>query len=325
MDNLTHSLTGGLLAQLGLKRVSRFGVPAMVMGANAPDIDVFAPLFWPVENIAFHRGPTHAVIGWPVMALGTVALLWLVHRLWPPKDGREFRFWPLVAVTLLAVMSHSLLDFLNTYAVNIMAPFSSRWVGGDAIFIIDLVYWALLVGGIAMSRKREKRAGIAPGLPVDLGARHARPAWIAAAGLAGYMLLNLGISGRAEALGEQALRARGIAPEEVIASPPPLLFWKRSLLWRDSVRYGRGDYVLGGEARMDEGWSPRNLDDPRLAEARARDPHVRGFLYWSRAPLVVERDGKAFLTDQRFHAQRLPFGERRENDFFMIPLDPPGR
>ena len=61
MDNITHTLAGGLLAEMGLRRRSRFAFAACLLGANAPDIDVFAPLFFPVEGISFHRGPVHAV------------------------------------------------------------------------------------------------------------------------------------------------------------------------------------------------------------------------------------------------------------------------
>ena len=41
MDNLTHSLAGWALGQAGLKEKSRKGLAALILGANAPDIDVF--------------------------------------------------------------------------------------------------------------------------------------------------------------------------------------------------------------------------------------------------------------------------------------------
>ncbi|MEO6153211.1 MAG: hypothetical protein ABIT09_12700 [Croceibacterium sp.] len=41
MDNLTHSLVGWTLGQTGLKRKSRKGFGALILGANMPDIDVF--------------------------------------------------------------------------------------------------------------------------------------------------------------------------------------------------------------------------------------------------------------------------------------------
>ena len=53
---------------MGLKRRSRFGMAACLLGANAPDIDVFAPLVLPVQGISFHRGPVHGVFAWPILA-----------------------------------------------------------------------------------------------------------------------------------------------------------------------------------------------------------------------------------------------------------------
>ena len=46
------------------------------------------------------------------------------------------------------------------------------------------------------------------------------------------------------------------------------------------------------------------MDDPRLAAAKARDRHVRAFLYWSRMPMVYIDGGHAYLTDQRFFEYR---------------------
>src|SRR3954464_9091632 len=51
---------------MGLKRRSRFAFAACLLGANAPDIDVFAPLAFPVDGIEFHRGPLHGVFAWPL-------------------------------------------------------------------------------------------------------------------------------------------------------------------------------------------------------------------------------------------------------------------
>jgi inner membrane protein len=58
---------------------------------------------------------------------------------------------------------------------------------------------------------------------------------------------------------------------------------------------------------------PLNLDDARLALAARTDADVCNFLFWSRMPLVVDLDGKAYLSDQRFPALR--------RTTFMVPLD----
>ena len=120
------------------------------------------------------------------------------------------------------------------------------------------------------------------------------------------------------------LAAEGIRPAMVVASPPPLLFWQRRMLWRDAGSFGSGDYdVFHDRVTIAPARTPLGLGDPRLAVARARDPHVRGFLYWSRMPLVIERDGWPFLTDQRFYGQNLVIGGTvRRFDGVMIPLTP---
>ncbi len=45
MDNLTHSLVGALLGQAGLKKKTGLAMPALVIGANLPDVDA-ACFFW---------------------------------------------------------------------------------------------------------------------------------------------------------------------------------------------------------------------------------------------------------------------------------------
>src|SRR6476469_10911752 len=109
MDNITHSLAGALLGQMGLKKSSRFGLLGCILGANAPDIDVFAPLVLPVDNIAFHRGPTHALLFIPLMAGATVGLLWLLDRLWRKPGAEAFCAGPLFLAVLLATFSHPFL------------------------------------------------------------------------------------------------------------------------------------------------------------------------------------------------------------------------
>ncbi|HCH94158.1 MAG TPA: metal-dependent hydrolase, partial [Erythrobacter sp.] len=45
MDNLTHSLVGALIGQAGLKRKTGLAMPALIIGANLPDVDA-ACFFW---------------------------------------------------------------------------------------------------------------------------------------------------------------------------------------------------------------------------------------------------------------------------------------
>jgi inner membrane protein len=317
MDNLTHSLAGALLGQMGLKRSSRLAMAGCILGANAPDIDVFAPFFLPVDNIAFHRGPTHALWGLPVMAAAVVLLLWLYDRWRPGKEGAlPFRVGPLFVAVLIAVASHPFLDWLTTYAVAFFAPFGDRWYSANAIFIIDWVYWILLIAGIWWSRRRYKA-----GRP-DAG----RPAQLMGGLLLAYIAGNVAWSAHAERTTADTLRRRGIEPRLIVPSPPPLAFWNRTIAWRSDTQGGSGSFTPGQGLQLNPNVEPLRLSDPRFLRARAERRGVRSFLYWSRMPIVVEQGGRLVLTDQRYyralHDDSVPAAMRRRapTSGFVVPL-----
>jgi len=318
LDNITHTLAGALLGQMGLKRRSRFAFAACLLGANAPDIDVFAPLAFPVDGIEFHRGPLHGVFAWPLLAAGIVALLSLVSALLPPRPGSlPFRPGPLFVVAFLAVLTHPFLDWLTTYAIALLAPFSWRWSSGDAIFIIDWVYWLLMITGISWSVWRWRRHLPNPG----------RPAQVAGMIMLAYIGFNLAESGYVERAAADKLRHRGIEPTLIVAGPPPLAFWERTIQWRSADRFGSGTFDFGSGVRLDPSSEPLGLNDPQLALARRSERYVRSFLVWSRMPIVVKIDGRKYLSDQRFYSplrsSSVPGSIRRffRGHAFLVPLD----
>lgn len=318
MDNITHTLAGALLGEMGLKRRSRFAMAACLLGANAPDIDVFAPLVLPVDGIAFHRGPLHAVFAWPVLATAIVGILWLVDRLKPRSPGTlPFHPGALFIVALLAVLTHPFLDWLTTYAIAIFAPLSWHWYSGNAIFIVDWVYWLLMSVGIVLSWRRWRK-----GLP-DAGA----PARIAGVLMLAYIGINLAESAWVERAAAAELRRRGIGPDLIVAGPPPFAFWRRTIEWRGADRFGSGSFTLTGGVTIDRTNQLIGLGDPQLALAKQTQRYVRSFLVWSRMPIVVRSGGHAYLTDQRFYSGApLPLGNRLKalrRSAFLIPLDKP--
>lgn len=317
MDNITHTLAGALLGEMGLKRQSRFAMAACLLGANAPDIDVFAPLVLPVDGIEFHRGPLHAVFAWPVLAAGITAILWLVDRIMPREpETLPFRAGWLFVVAFLAVLTHPFLDWLTTYAIAIFAPVDWHWYSGNAIFIVDWVYWLLMIVGIVLSARRWHRQ-----IP-----RPAAPARIAGVLMLAYIALNLGESAWVEHATATELRRRGIEPALVVAGPPPLTFWDRTIEWRSAERFGSGTFTPRRGVVIGPSVQPIGLDDPQLALARRSQRYVRSFLVWSRMPIVISIDGQSYLTDQRFYnAAPMPLGSalRRmvRRSAFLIPLD----
>jgi inner membrane protein len=318
LDNITHTLAGALIGEMGLKRRSRFAMAACLLGANAPDIDVFAPLAFPVDGIEFHRGPLHGVFAWPFLAAAIVIILWLVDRIKPRgPDTLPFRAGPLFVVAFLAVLTHPFLDWLTTYAIALFAPVSWHWYSGDAIFIIDWVYWVLMIAGISWSVWRWRRRLPNPG----------RPAQIAGLVMLAYIGVNLAESAYVERTTADALRRRGIEPSLVVAGPPPFAFWERNIQWRSADRFGSGEFGPRAGLMLDPGSQPIGLDDPKLALAERTQRHVRAFLIWSRMPIVIHIDGRSYLSDQRFYgplrSQSIPAGLRRwfSRHSFLVPLD----
>ena len=308
MDNITHTLAGALLAEMGLKRRSRFAFAACLLGANAPDIDVFVPLAFPVDGIEFHRGPLHAVFAWPFLAAGIVAILWLVDRL--KSRGPEtlpFRPGALFVVAFLAVLTHPFLDWLTTYAIALFAPVSWHWYSGNAIFIIDWVYWLLMAAGIGLSVHRWRRRLPHPGHPAQVGGML----------MLAYIAINLAESAWVGYATEAELRRRGIEPALIVAGPPPLAFWDRTIEWRSADQFGSGSFTPFSGVKLDAADMPTGLDDPQLALAERTQRHVRAFLVWSRMPIVVRIGGRAYLTDQRFYS----LSSRLRSGAFLISLD----
>jgi inner membrane protein len=298
MDNITHSFAGALLAQMGLKKLSGRATSTLVIAANIPDIDAVASLLG-TESLAVRRGLTHGPIALAILPLVLTGLVLLWNKWRPVKE--PVRPLPLLLCAYIGTLSHPALDWLNSYGIRLLEPFSSTWYAGDTLFIIDLWVWAALIGCFVWSRRREKRGG-----------DWQHPAWFGFAAIGAYIFANGLISGRAEAQTMARLEQAGRTPQLVVANPVPVTFWRRNMLWRDQEAYGSGDFSVADGARLVGGAAPLMLDHPALAAARGRKD-VEAFLFWSRMPIVIERDGQTYLADQRFNSE-LTRGQ------FLVPL-----
>ncbi|MEW9853658.1 metal-dependent hydrolase [Novosphingobium sp. M1R2S20] len=301
MDNVTHSLTGWALAETGLKRRTRKGLAACVLGANMPDIDVF--FGWaPWASLATHRGFTHGLVGGMLLMPPLLAgLLWLldcvqVSRGVRFKSGLPMHFGWLLALCYLGALTHPLLDWQNTYAVQLLAPLSTRWYHNDALFIIDPWVLLSLALGIWLARKRRWQG-------------HVRwPAVVALISMATYICVNGAISQLAR--GAPARGAPYARPEAVYASPDPLAFWRRTVLWRQDgmIAQGRFDPLR----RLTELTSytppkPDGLSAPLVRRAMTANRDVIDYLRWSTMTTArVERNGcraTVIFGDERFPDQ----------------------
>ncbi|MEO7365640.1 MAG: metal-dependent hydrolase [Sphingomicrobium sp.] len=287
MDNITHSLAGWALGQAGLKTKSRKGLAALILAANMPDIDVFfgnAP--W--DPLAIHRGFTHGLVGGVLVMPPILAgLLWLLDR-WQLGRGVTFnsglpmRFGWLVGVAYLGALTHPLLDLLTTYSVQLLSPFSRAWYHADGLFIIDVWIWLLLAIAIGISKRREQTG------------REWRRIPQAAIGIVlAYIGLNLLITDRATAA--VRLWSADRPAMAVFASPPPVVFWRRDLVWREADCYRRSLFdPLAGGFQAVSACAPTNMNNPLVREAIRRDPRLRKFLKWSILPQADVQRGRCF-------------------------------
>ena len=195
--------------------------------------------------------------------------------------------WPLNVHVVLAMGAAGMLAIA---AIRLLEPFSHRWFYGDSIFIIDLWMWIGLGAAVWLSGKREKAK--APGWTV--------PARTAIAATLAYIAFNIGLTWHIEAKARDTLLAQGATPTLIVASPKPVAFWRREVLWRDDRQFGRGTFDLFSGLALGPDRQPLGMDDPRIAAAAQKRKDVAAFLFWSRMPFAVPKGGGLTLRDQRF-------------------------
>ena len=134
-----------------MRRTTPLATATLLLGANAPDIDVASAFGAPFETLAFRRGWTHGVLALIVLPFFVAALVLLWDRVvrrqeYPAAPPARVR--PILGLAALAVLTHPALDWLNNYGLRWLMPFDGRWFYGDAVFVIDPWIW-LGFGGVA--------------------------------------------------------------------------------------------------------------------------------------------------------------------------------
>lgn len=155
MDPIAHTLVGAALAETGLKKLSRYATPTLIIGANLPDVDVLANLWGRDAALYFRRGWSHGVLAMVALPLILAAGIWLWHRWRGRADvnaAPPLHMPMIVALSYLAVWSHPLLDWMNTYGVRLLMPLDDRWFYGDTLFIVDPWVWLLAASGVVLTR-----------------------------------------------------------------------------------------------------------------------------------------------------------------------------
>ncbi|WP_426449395.1 metal-dependent hydrolase [Paenibacillus sp. S-38] len=151
MDTITHTLFGltlyGSVDKTGMTKTERRALLfTTVAGSQIPDIDVISS-WWDTAGRyqMWHRGLTHSVFLVPVWA----ALLAGLVRLFAKVRG-----WSWFVIALIAVFIHDTSDLFNAWGTGYFEPFSTMRITFGTIPIVDLVFWALMLGCYLLVRFR---------------------------------------------------------------------------------------------------------------------------------------------------------------------------
>ena len=187
----------------------------------------------------------------------------------------------LLVLSTVSIVSHPILDSLNTYGVRWLMPFDGRWFYGDAVFIVDPWLWLALGLGVILSRRRWKDGR---GYAVE-PTRPARMALLFTAVYAGVMALS-GIAARRIATRELRLRT-GAAMDAIMLSPMPVIPFSRTVVAAQGDRYLVGRFRWLAAPRLDPASLrifPRGRPAHPAVDAALATTVGRRFLGWARFP-----------------------------------------
>jgi inner membrane protein len=248
-----------------------------VIGANLPDVDVVAYFLGPEADLAFRRGWTHGLLAlllWPFVLTGAMMLVdrmvQRARRATLPSGLVPSR---LLLLSTIAILSHPILDTLNTYGMRWLMPFSGRWYYGDTLFIVDPWLWLALGAGVMLARARRGGTRIAR---VALGLSLAYIVAMAASTLAGR-----------RAAGAEIAAITGEPVSRLMVSPVPVNPFQRKVVVEQAEVYRTADFRWLATPRLDPASLrvfPKGPADHPAVQAAARTTLGRRFLCWARFP-----------------------------------------
>lgn len=148
MDNFTHTVTAAAMSRAGLDRYSPYAAWLLVLGANAPDVDVFLGIGSGVRYLDYHRGFTHSLVAAPLMAAAVVGAVRLFHQRF--RKDQPFPVLPAMLLALSGVLSHLLMDFATPYGIRLLLPFSGRWLAWDMMPVLDVWLLPAMLAGMVL-------------------------------------------------------------------------------------------------------------------------------------------------------------------------------
>ena len=301
MDNVCHSLLGAALGKAGLARRTPLGMTTLVVANNLPDIDV-AVFATNTLAMSFRRGWTHGVLAQLTLPLALTAIIVLCDRLFRRHAAVRVNPGQILLLSYAGVLLHVFLDFLNSYGVRLLMPFSERWFYGDALYIVDPIMYAALGFGWWLASRREKKGNANPFKPARLG--------LAVAAVYVITMLASNVIARRE-VRQGLTRAGRPADTRFMVTPVFANPFKREVIIDVGDRYEKG--LLWFEPlphfRPAGFGIATSLDSPD-AQRALQAPRAQAFLRWSRFPFVQATPTsppELWLNDYRY-ASAGPYG-----------------
>ena len=279
-----------------MRHRTALGASALIIGANLPDLDILAYFAGPAADLEWRRGWSHGVLAMAVFPFLLTGSLLLFHRVL-----RRRRQWgapsvpaprQLLLLSFIAIVSHPVLDLLNTYGVRLLMPLTKEWFYGDTLFIIDPWVWLVLAAGVYYSVRRERTKRAAVGRPASV-----------ALGLVTLYAAAMALSGR---------KAQRVATQEVIgqsaprvlsamAAPVPFNPFRRTVVIEEEAEYRVGTFNWTDTPHVDRAGVlsfPRGRPSHPAVAAAVETELARRFLVWARYPAfeVQKLGGDRFLV-----------------------------
>ena len=299
MDSITQAVLGAAVAEAGMGR--RLGNKAIVWGVvlgTLPDLDVvFNPWLDHIQRLEWHRGWSHGLFA---IAIASPFFGCLIARL--HKGGvTTLR----AALTVFAIFfTHVLIDVFTIYGTMVFKPFSDFRAGWNNLFIIDPLFTAPLLVGVAIAwfAKSHSRLRVSANI-----------VGVVLASL--YAVWSLGAKSVAESRMRENLASAGIEARRLISTPTPF----NTLLWR-GVAEREKDFVITYHSLLKPNEQPSFDFIPKNHEALApiaESRPARRLEWFSDGFFSVRK------TDRGWVVSDWRFGEWRSVDGPLSETNPP--
>jgi inner membrane protein len=299
MDNVCHTLAGAVLGEAGLKQKTALGMATLMIASNLPDVDV-AVFATDTLAMSFRRGWTHGVAAQlllPPLFAGAMFAIARSSVRWRQPEPRtspaDFR--GLLLLSYIGVVAHVFMDWLNSYGVRLLKPFSDRWFYGDALYIVDPILYAVFAVGIVAGRRYRRNARPHP----------TRPSRVAVAAACVYMTVMLISNWWARVEVRAGLDRAGRTNARFMVTPVFANPFRREVIVDLGDRYEKGFLWFDPLPHFrPAGYGvEKNMNDAAVLEA-TQNPRIQAFLMWSRFPFfVVERTAQhtvVVVNDYRY-------------------------